>query len=164
MRKEIDRGIMEDGASVAALMCGRWVDRVAELWLWNGSWQSHFSRGDLPGFFQWWENRSEEPFPLVMNIYLVRVFTGCCREWQIMLSKATTYILFNSVSSLLSTCAYLSLYIWSCLNLAVLCLWSIWSFQISIALQKADIIQLHFLIVVVFFSIIQIIHDEDPLE
>ena len=32
-RKERDRGITEDGASVAALMCGRWVDRVAELWL-----------------------------------------------------------------------------------------------------------------------------------
>lgn len=32
-------------------MCGLWVDRVAELWLWNGSWQSHFSRGDLPRLF-----------------------------------------------------------------------------------------------------------------
>lgn len=48
-RKERDREISENGGSVARLMCGRWVDRVAELWLWNGSWQSHFSRGDLPG-------------------------------------------------------------------------------------------------------------------
>lgn len=32
-----DRGITEDGGSAAALMCGRWVDGVIELWLRNGS-------------------------------------------------------------------------------------------------------------------------------
>lgn len=32
-RKEGDREFAEDGGSVAALTCGRWVDRVVELWL-----------------------------------------------------------------------------------------------------------------------------------
>lgn len=50
-KKKRYRRIMEDGACLAAFMCGLWVDGVAELWLWNGSWQSHFSRGDLPRLF-----------------------------------------------------------------------------------------------------------------
>lgn len=77
-RKGRDRGITEDGGSVAALMCGWWVDRVAELWLWNGPWQSHFSRGDLP-----------RPFPMVGG-----------REWMT-LSTCHEYLFGESVHRLL---------------------------------------------------------------
>lgn len=56
---------------------------------WTGSLSCGFEMGPdrvishveiYPGFFQEWEDETERPFPLVMNIYLVRVFTGCCIE------------------------------------------------------------------------------------
>lgn len=86
----------------------RKMEPLWQRWCVDGGWTGSLSCGSemgpdraishveiYPGsffFFQWWKDESERPFPLVMNIYLVRAFTGCCMEWQIVLSKETTYI------------------------------------------------------------------------
>lgn len=60
---------------------GRWV--VALKWVLTESFLTwRFTQALSKGG----GTSASDPFPLVMNIYLVRAFTGCCVEWQMVVN------------------------------------------------------------------------------